>query len=237
MLPRSISRTVSRTHAFRFNRHLRTSAIYHSETEGNTHYETLDLPSNSTRAEIKKRYFELSKAHHPDRNRSDPLASNRFIKISTAYAVLGHEKHRAKYDFELARKHGSRPVGPVGGRPASGLSKRRGQFHGPPPSFFRNGGWSRFKGKSAHAGQERPDSSPGSGPGGFGAGGPTAARTDDVPHFNYGQKYRQHEEQQSRWARRAKQHRLEPDTSIIYPLIGVTTILVGVVSIAVYVTP
>ncbi|KAI5837533.1 DnaJ domain-containing protein [Morchella snyderi] len=213
---------------------MHTSTICHSETEGGTYYETLNLPSNSTRAEIKRRYFELSKAHHPDRNRNDPLASNRFIKISTAYAILGHEKHRAKYDFELAQKHGSRPAGPVGSRPASGLSKRRGQFYGPPPSFFRNGGWSRFKGKSTHAGQEKPGSSADSG---FGAGGPTTARTDDVPHFDYGQKYRQHEEQQSRWAQRAKRHRLEPDTSIIYPLIGVTTILVGVVSIAVYVTP
>ena len=38
--------------------------------------------------------------------------------------------------------HGS-TVRYAGGRPATGLSKRRGQFQGPPPSFFRHGGWGR----------------------------------------------------------------------------------------------
>ena len=32
-------------------------------------------------------------------------------------------------------------TGPAGGRPASGLSRRRTSFRGPPPSFYRNGGW------------------------------------------------------------------------------------------------
>lgn len=229
MLPRSISRTVPGTHTLCLNRHLlHTSTAYRSEIEESNHYETLNLPKSSTRAEVKKRYFELSKAHHPDRNRNDAQASKRFIKISAAYAVLGHEKHRAKYDAELARKHGGRPAGPVGGRPARGLSRRRGQFHGPPPSFFQSGG------KSEHVGKGRSGSSPGAVPG---AGGPKATGTDDIPHFNYEQKYRQYEEQQNRWARRSKQQRFEPNSSILFPLIGVTTILVGVVSIAGYATP
>jgi hypothetical protein len=74
------------------------------------------------------------------------------MRISEAYAVLGHADKRARYDRDVLRRdpapaHGVRPHGsyhssnPAGGRPPSGLSRRRGTFQGPPPSFFRSGGW------------------------------------------------------------------------------------------------
>lgn len=68
-------------------------------------------------------------------------------------------------------------------------------------------------------------------------GGPATGRNDDVPHFDYGQKYRQHERQQNRWAHRAKARRIQPEVSIMLPLIGVTTILLGVISAAAYSSP
>jgi curved DNA-binding protein CbpA len=90
--------------------------------------------------------------------------------ISEAYAVLGTPAKRAAYDRDVLRlhhsTHSSHPsshrgtshhgsyhsTGPAGGRPASGLSRRRGTFRGPPPSFYRSGGWGTQseKRKAAH---------------------------------------------------------------------------------------
>lgn len=118
------------------------------------HYETLDLPSTAAPADIKKQFYALSKKYHPDVNH-DPSASERFVRISEAYHVLGSPDKKGKYDrdYERAfatghatpRHHGSytsrSSSGPAGGRPASGLSKRRSQFRGPPPSFYAQGGY------------------------------------------------------------------------------------------------
>lgn len=93
--------------------------------------------------------------HHPDRNRTDPNASQRFARISAAYNVLGNASKRAVYDRDhgFHRVHASaapghthaHPMGShssyAGSRPASGLSKRRSAFHGPPPSFYEQGGY------------------------------------------------------------------------------------------------
>ncbi|KAJ5747806.1 uncharacterized protein N7511_009502 [Penicillium nucicola] len=122
-------------------------------------YEILDIPIGATPAEIKKQFYALSLRHHPDRNRSDPSASQRFARISAAYNVLSNAQKRATYD----RDHGlhaapsyshsastpghthAHPMGShssyAGSRPASGLSKRRNAFHGPPPSFYEQGGY------------------------------------------------------------------------------------------------
>lgn len=70
--------------------------------------------------------------------------------------------------------------------------------------------------------------------GGSGVGGPTMGRSDDLPHFSYERKYREHEYLQNRWAHRARSRRAEPGVGIVFPLIGVTTILVVVASVAVY---
>ncbi|KAK4251701.1 hypothetical protein C7999DRAFT_27778 [Corynascus novoguineensis] len=133
-----------------------------SNISSNNHYETLNVHPTASPAEIKKSFYVLSKRHHPDHNPSDPHAPTRFMRISEAYAVLGHADKRARYDREHARLFNSHyhhhqrgssyhsTTGPAGGRPASGLSsRRRGTFQGPPPSFYRSGGW------GAHAAKRR----------------------------------------------------------------------------------
>lgn len=91
------------------------------------------------------------------------------MRISEAYSTLSHTEKRAKYDRDVlrlhdksAQQHGGTHVrtgsysstGPAGGRPASGLSRRRGTFRGPPPSFYRSGGWGAHGAKrsAAHEG-------------------------------------------------------------------------------------
>lgn len=109
---------------------------------------------------MKRQFYSLSLKTHPDRNRSDPKASERFATISSAYHVLGDSTKRARYDLDhgigkTQNTHssgvsGQHPMGShssagsttfAGSRPASGLSKRRTAFRGPPPSFYAHGGY------------------------------------------------------------------------------------------------
>ncbi|OGE50418.1 hypothetical protein PENARI_c017G01372 [Penicillium arizonense] len=149
-------------------------------------YEILDVPITSTPAEIKKQFYALSLRHHPDRNRSDPDASQRFARISAAYSVLSNAQKRATYD----RDHGlhappsynpssssspghthAHPMGShssyAGSRPASGLSKRRGAFHGPPPSFYDQGGYGATGRQGEGYSPGKAGSGAGAGAGGF----------------------------------------------------------------------
>jgi curved DNA-binding protein CbpA len=126
-------------------------------TSGNpqhTHYEILKVPQSATPSQLKKQFYILSKETHPDMNRSDPNAATRFAQISESYAVLGNPEKRKRYDRDVMRARaieqqhsgrqrssaGGAAGGTVGSRPASGLSRRRSVFKGPPPSFYANGG-------------------------------------------------------------------------------------------------
>ncbi|KAI1389586.1 DnaJ-domain-containing protein [Hypoxylon trugodes] len=147
------------------------SAILRDEQIDNArnHYETLKLHPGATPAEIKKSFYTLSKTHHPDHNRTDPQASSRrFMRISEAYSILSIPAKRAAYDRDTLRlsshhshSHSHHHSGsysstnPAGGRPASGLSnRRRTAFRGPPPSFFRSGGWGAQSAKRRAAHEE-----------------------------------------------------------------------------------
>ncbi|KAK3392140.1 hypothetical protein B0T20DRAFT_423237 [Sordaria brevicollis] len=145
------------------------------------HYETLNVHFDATQAEIKKSFYHLSKAHHPDHNPTDPHASHRFMRISEAYSILSHSDKRLRYDRDVlrlhlrARAHGSHhssSVGPAGGRPASGLSKRRSTTQGaPPPSFFRQGGYGQSQAKREREKQRAAETGyPQGGSTGFGFG-------------------------------------------------------------------
>lgn len=143
-------------------------ALRRDDIDSKNHYETLGVQTTASSKDIKRSFYHLSKTHHPDHNRDDPLASKRFMRISEAYSVLSHDDRRAKYDRDVLRLHDQRAgaggpgsashrggsyssTGPAGGRPASGLSRRRGTFRGPPPSFYRSGGWGAHGAKRSQA--------------------------------------------------------------------------------------
>lgn len=169
------------------------------DIDSKNHYETLGVQTSASTKDIKRSFYHLSKTHHPDHNRDDPLASKRFMRISEAYSVLSNTDRRAKYDRDVLRLHDQRAAaaagphhrgasysstGPAGGRPASGLSRRRGTFRGPPPSFYRSGGWGAH---GAKRGQAQEDSTSGS------AGGGSAHH--DAHH--HGHHHHHHHQQQS----------------------------------------
>ena len=68
--------------------------------DGDNHklYGVLGVAINASPDDIKKAYRELAMKHHPDKNKGNPEAEDKFKNISAAYNVLSNESERAKYD-------------------------------------------------------------------------------------------------------------------------------------------
>lgn len=61
-------------------------------------YAQLGVERGASEADIKKAYRKLAKELHPDRNKDNPKASERFSKVTQAYDILTDKAKRAQYD-------------------------------------------------------------------------------------------------------------------------------------------
>lgn len=61
-------------------------------------YQVLGVARGASEAEIKKAYRKRAKDLHPDRNRDDPKAQDRFSELNSAYEILGDETKRKQFD-------------------------------------------------------------------------------------------------------------------------------------------
>uniref|UniRef100_A0A087Y1A9 DnaJ (Hsp40) homolog, subfamily C, member 30b n=1 Tax=Poecilia formosa TaxID=48698 RepID=A0A087Y1A9_POEFO len=62
------------------------------------YYDILKVSPSATQSQIKTAYYKQSFIYHPDKNLGSEEATERFAKISEAYAVLGNISLRKKYD-------------------------------------------------------------------------------------------------------------------------------------------
>ena len=62
------------------------------------YYKALGVPKDAKPAEIKKAYRKLAREFHPDANKGDSAAEERFKEVSEAYDVLSDDKRRKEYD-------------------------------------------------------------------------------------------------------------------------------------------
>jgi curved DNA-binding protein len=61
-------------------------------------YAVLGVERGTEQKEIKKAYRKLARELHPDKNKDNKVAEERFKKVSAAYAVLSDKKKRQMYD-------------------------------------------------------------------------------------------------------------------------------------------
>lgn len=136
-------------------------------------YARLGIKRGASEAEIKKAYRSLAKQLHPDRNKDNPKAAERFAQVTAAYDLLSDKDKRARYDRGEIDEEGN-PKMPFGGGAGYGGAGYGGARQSGPGGGFEGfpGG---FPGGAAGAGAETADLSDlfeglfgGRGRGGFG---------------------------------------------------------------------
>jgi DnaJ-class molecular chaperone len=61
-------------------------------------YDVLGVSRSASEAEIKKAFRKLAKTYHPDSNKDDPKAKDKFAEANSAYEILGDAAKRAQFD-------------------------------------------------------------------------------------------------------------------------------------------
>jgi DnaJ-class molecular chaperone len=117
------------------------------------YYATLGVPRTASAADIKKAFRKLARQHHPDVNKGNVAAEQRFKEVSEANEVLSDPDKRKLYDQLGANWQAYQHAGAGSGRPgqpfagfegfAAGGPGVRFEFHGDPEDlagfsdFFR----------------------------------------------------------------------------------------------------
>jgi DnaJ-class molecular chaperone len=104
-------------------------------------YATLGVARGASEQDIKSAYRKLAKKLHPDRNKDNPKASERFSEATRAYDLLSDKDKRAKFDRGEIDADGN-PAMPFGGNYGGG-----GGFGGGGGGF--RGGAGQARGYSA----------------------------------------------------------------------------------------
>ena len=152
-------------------------------------YEVLGVQRGASAVAIKSAFRKLAKKHHPDANKGDPKAADRFAELNSANEILGDEDKRKQFDRGEIDAEGKPKFQGFegGGFPGGGSGARRagpGGFEysfrtgggGPSPGGFAGGGSGAFEDilKSMFGGQA------GAGPG-MGARGGASTFEYDTP--------------------------------------------------------
>lgn len=85
--------------------------------EKRDYYDVLGVSKDASDAEIKSAFRKLAKKYHPDLNKDDPSAAEKFKEAQEAYEVLGDEQKRSQYDRfgHAGVNNGAAGMGGMGG--------------------------------------------------------------------------------------------------------------------------
>jgi len=100
-------------------------------------YAVLGVGKGASEAEIKKAYRGLAKKFHPDQNKNDPKAKEKFAEANQAYEIIGDKDKRAKFDRgeidgEGKEKFAGFGNSGMGGNPFEGFARRAQRPGGSP---------------------------------------------------------------------------------------------------------
>ncbi len=90
-------------------------------------YSTLGVARSASEAEIKSAYRKLAKELHPDRNRDNPKAAEKFSAATNAYDLLSDKDKRARFDRGEIDADGN-PAAPFGFGGGGGRGQSGGGF-------------------------------------------------------------------------------------------------------------
>jgi curved DNA-binding protein len=80
------------------------------------YYRTLGVDKRATAEQIKSAFRKQARKYHPDTNKGNPEAEQKFKELSEAYDVLGDPKKRAEYDNPMSQFRSAGAAGnPFGG--------------------------------------------------------------------------------------------------------------------------
>ena len=87
------------------------------------YYKLLEIDHDASQADVKKAYRRLARKYHPDANKDDPSAADKFRKIKEAFDILSDPLERDKYDH----------YGPAYGNAGSPEPPSKSTYSAPPP--------------------------------------------------------------------------------------------------------
>jgi DnaJ-class molecular chaperone len=102
-------------------------------------YSILGVPKSADEKAIKSAYRKLAKELHPDKNKDNPKASERFSDVTRAYDLLSDAQKRAAYDRGEIDENGQ-PRSPFGAGFGGGNPFAGGSRTEPGSGFDFNGG-------------------------------------------------------------------------------------------------
>ena len=148
-------------------------------------YQQLGIKRGASEADIKKAYRSLAKQLHPDRNKDNPKAAERFAQVTRAYDLLSDKDKRARYDRGEIDEDGN-PRMPFGSGYSGGGAARPGGGGGAAGFDGFPGGFSAdsadlsdlFEGLFGAASQSRRGAGSGGPFGGFGRARPPQKGAD-----------------------------------------------------------